>query len=99
MAKAKPFKQLTDKMPVESRARVQARVQKTLANMPLEELRTARNFTQAHLAKLLGVEQSAVSRMERRTDVYVSTLASFIEAMGGRLEIRAIFPEGQVTIN
>ena len=66
--------------------------------MPLEELRTARNITQTHLASLLNITQTSVSKMEKRTDMYVSTLRSFVQAMGGELEIRAIFPEGAVRI-
>jgi transcriptional regulator with XRE-family HTH domain len=67
--------------------------------MALDELRAARELTQTHLAELFGVSQGSISRLERRTDMYVSTLAKFIEAMGGQLEIRAVFPEGSVRIN
>ena len=66
--------------------------------MPLDELRAARDLTQEHLAKVLGVKQSAISKMERRADVYVSTLSDFIRAMGGELEIRTVFPDGVVRI-
>jgi hypothetical protein len=45
-----------------------------------------------------GVKQSAISKLERRADMYVSTLRHFIEAMGGQLEIRAVFPDGDVRI-
>ncbi len=45
--------------------------------MPLAELRNARQLTQEHLAKTLGKDQSVISKMERRTDIYVSTLADF----------------------
>ena len=55
-------------------------------------------MTQEHLSALLRVRQSAVSMLERRTDMYVSTLRHVIEAMGGQLEIRAVFPEGDVRI-
>jgi Helix-turn-helix domain len=50
------------------------------------------------LSTILGVKQSAISKLERRADMYVSTLRQFIEAMGGQLEIRAVFPEGDVRI-
>jgi transcriptional regulator with XRE-family HTH domain len=70
-----------------------------LKDMALDELRTAREMTQEHLAATLGVKQAAISRMERRTDVYVTTLARYIEALGGRLEIRAVFAEGDVRIH
>ena len=66
--------------------------------MALAELRAARDLTQEHLSDVLGVKQSAVSKLERRADMYVSTLRSFIKAMGGDLEIRAVFPDGAVRI-
>jgi transcriptional regulator with XRE-family HTH domain len=67
--------------------------------MALDELRSARQLTQEHLATVLGVKQSAISKMERRSDMYVSTLRSMIKAMGGSLEIEAVFPDGRVKID
>ena len=96
---AKKFKELEAKMSPESRARVKARVDKSIAEMPLDELREARQLTQEHLAQLLRVKQPAVSRMERRVDMYLSTLQTIVKAMGGELEIIARFPEGIVKIN
>jgi DNA-binding XRE family transcriptional regulator len=64
----------------------------------LNQLREARSLTQANLASVLGVNQGSVSKMEKRTDMYVSTLRSFIQAMGGQLQIKAVFPEGEVEI-
>ena len=55
-------------------------------------------MTQARLADIPGKDQSVISRIEKRADMYVSTLAEFIRAMGGELEIRAVFPEGSVRI-
>jgi transcriptional regulator with XRE-family HTH domain len=66
--------------------------------MALDELRQAREMTQVHLAKILGVNQAAVSKMERRADMYVTTLQDFVRAMGGELKITAKFPEGTVEI-
>jgi transcriptional regulator with XRE-family HTH domain len=66
--------------------------------MTLYQLREARNLTQVSLAKVLEINQGAVSRMEKRADMYVSTLRNFIQAMGGRLQVKAIFPEGEVEI-
>jgi transcriptional regulator with XRE-family HTH domain len=66
--------------------------------MALDELRAARKITQEHLAKILRVKQSSISKMEHRTDMYLSTLADFIRAMGGKLEIRAVFADGIVKI-
>jgi DNA-binding XRE family transcriptional regulator len=64
----------------------------------LNQLREARSLTQAYLASVLGVNQGSVSKMEKRTDMYISTLRSFIQAMGGQLQIKAVFPEGEVEI-
>lgn len=67
--------------------------------MPLAQLRRARELTQVQLATVLKVEQPAIAKLEQRTDTYVSTLRSYIEAMGGELRIQAVFPDGAVTIN
>jgi DNA-binding transcriptional regulator YiaG len=98
MAKARNFKELEAKMTPEARERVAARVKETLENVSLDQLRAARELTQEHLAELLHIKQASVSKMERRTDMYIGTLSKFIEAMGGRLEIRANFPDGAVCI-
>jgi transcriptional regulator with XRE-family HTH domain len=96
---AKNFKNLLAKMPREARNRAEAKARQMAEEMALDELREARQLTQEHLAGLLKINQSAVSKLERRTDMYVSTLHDFIRAMGGVLEIRAIFPEGTVRIS
>jgi DNA-binding XRE family transcriptional regulator len=64
----------------------------------LEELRKSRSITQARIAKLLQTNQGSVSRIERRTDIYISTLSQYVHALGGKLEIRAIFPDSEVRI-
>jgi transcriptional regulator with XRE-family HTH domain len=92
------FKELEAKMSPEAIARSDVRYVELKADMALEELRGALRLTQQQLAKTLNVDQSAISKLERRTDMYVSTLERFIEAMGGRLEIRAVFPTGAVRI-
>jgi transcriptional regulator with XRE-family HTH domain len=66
--------------------------------MALDELRTAREFTQAELSQVLRVDQGSISKLERRTDMYIGTLRRYIEAMGGSLQIRAVFPDGEVQI-
>jgi DNA-binding transcriptional regulator YiaG len=96
---AKNFNTLREKMSPESRERSRTLAAKYRAEMPLDELREAMNITQTHLAELLKVKQSAVSKMERRTDMYVSTLHHIIRAMGGQLKIIADFPDGAVEIN
>ncbi|MGH9440125.1 MAG: XRE family transcriptional regulator [Terriglobia bacterium] len=92
------FSELTKNWTPERRARVQAEAPKLIDEMPLHELRQARNLTQAQLAQSLHLDQPSVSKIERRTDMYISTLANFVEAMGGQLEIKAVFPDGEVRI-
>lgn len=69
-----------------------------LAEMPLNELRQARGLSQKMLAEILHVQQPSIAKMEKRTDMYLSTLRSHIEAMGGQLDIIARFPDGAVKI-
>lgn len=85
-------------MSPEAQARAKAKAQQMIAEMALDELREARALTQTELADILKINQAAVSKIERRADMYVSTLRNFIRALGGDLEIRARFPEGEVKI-
>ena len=96
---AKKFQELRAKMSVESQKRAAAKTQKLLSEMALDELREARKLTQEQLAQQLHVKQPSIARMERRADMYVSTLRGVIKAMGGEMEILAIFPDGRVRIN
>lgn len=96
---ARNFKELQAKMSPESRARSEAWAKQAIKNMPLVELRNARELTQVNLSKVLKVPQASISKMERRTDMYLSTLRSYIEAMGGHLELRATFPDGAVNVD
>ena len=64
-----------------------------MADMPLAELRQARQVTQQQLAEALKIKQASVSKMESRTDMYISTMRKYIQAMGGELEIVAKFPD------
>jgi len=95
---AKKFKDLRSKMSPESQVRMQEKTALMLKEMPLSELRQARKFSQEQLANILDVKQPAVAKIEKRTDMYITTLRRFIEAMGGNLEIKAHFPEGDVKI-
>ena len=63
--------------------------------MSLHQLRKARELTQTKIAEELHMGQGDVSKLERRTDMYVSTLASYLQAVGADLEIRAVFPDGR----
>lgn len=78
---------------------INTKTEMLLHEMPLQELRQARSMSQERLAEVLDTKQANISRIERRADMYVSTLRSYIEAMGGELNIVAKFPDGQVQIN
>ena len=95
---ARKFKELLDRMPPERRARIKARANGLRAEMALYELREARRLTQEQLAQRLHVRQPAIAKIERRADMYLSTLRGVIQAMGGKMEILAVFPDGKVTI-
>jgi len=96
---ASKFSQLRESMAPESRSRAAAKARTMLAEIPLHELRKARGLSQKTLAELLHVQQPAVARLEKRTDMYISTLRNHIQAMGGELEIVARFSEGAVRIS
>jgi transcriptional regulator with XRE-family HTH domain len=96
---AKKFAELRAKMKPESRAKATMLAQKYEKEMALDELREARKMTQEHLASLLNIKQPAIAKMERRTDLYLSTIQAIVKAMGGRLIIEAVFPDGRVEIN
>jgi ribosome-binding protein aMBF1 (putative translation factor) len=92
------FSELRDSMSPSARSRAKARAQAMIDEMALGELRRARGLSQEALATSLHVKQPSIAKLEQRTDMYISTLRSTIEAMGGKLEIVAKFPEGDVKI-
>ena len=95
----KPFNVLRKKMSTEAQKKAQKKATILLKEMPLQELRQAYHLSQERLAEILETKQANVSRIERRTDMYISTLRSYIEAMGGELNIVAKFSNGVVYIN
>lgn len=98
MAGHKPFSELTKGFSPARRRRVNEMARQMLAQMPLHELRRTRALTQQELAEKLNVNQPAVSKMEQRSDTNISSLRSYVEAVGGKLKITAEFPEGEVGI-
>ncbi len=96
---ANKFKNLRSGMSPDAQSRSEAKAQALLDQMPLNELRQARGLSQKMLAELLHVQQPSIAKLEKRTDMYLSTLRSHIEAMGGELEVVARFPEGIVKIS
>ncbi|MGD1062893.1 MAG: XRE family transcriptional regulator [Terracidiphilus sp.] len=96
---AHKWSELEAKMGPERVAAARARARKIIEEMPLQQLRNAREMTQTRLAEVLEMDQGNISKLEKRTDMYLSTLRSYVEAMGGALEIRAVFPDGEVKID
>ncbi|HEX2889207.1 XRE family transcriptional regulator [Vineibacter terrae] len=94
----RPFKELTQRFSAQRRARVAAKAAAPREAMTLEELRKAHELSQEQLAELLCVGQPAVAKLEKRTDMHVSNLRRYIEALGGTLEITAHFADGRVAI-
>lgn len=96
---ARKYSELRAKMAPTARAQAEEQTHQILKEMPLQELRQARKMSQQQMAKSLHTNQSNVSRIEKRTDMYISTLRGVIKAMGGDLEVVAKFPDGSVRIN
>lgn len=77
-----------------ARARMEAEASRLSGELHLAQLRKARGLTQETVAELLGVSQAEVSKMERRSELYIGTLRKFIEAMNGELVLAARFADG-----
>lgn len=99
MARQKLADLVAKTMSPDSQARAKARTERLIAEMPLDELRHARKLSQTRLAEIMETTQPEISKIEHRTDLYLSTLRSYIEAMGGALEVVARFPDGVVKIS
>ena len=78
----------------ERRAHVEARTKAQIEEeLTMRDLRQAEHLTQQRMAELMGMEQENVSRLERRADLLLSTLSSYVSAMGGKLRLVAEFPD------
>lgn len=96
----KNINELINDLPMEDRARVKARTEQLIGEeMALQHLRKARCFTQARIAETLGIGQEGVSKIENRSDLLISTLQSYVEAMGGSLKLLVQFPDGMATLS
>ena len=90
----KTLKERLSKLPAGRRAKVEARAAELLAEeMSLKDLRKARELTQEHMAELLGIGQEGISRLEKRSDLLISTLRNYLARMGGQLELVVRFPD------
>ena len=90
----KTYEELMTELSPERRARVEARTAELIAEeKSLRDLRQARQLTQQHMAKKLGVRQHSISRLEQRSDMLLSTLRAYVGKMGGELVLTARFPD------
>ncbi|AUB83516.1 helix-turn-helix domain-containing protein [Candidatus Thiodictyon syntrophicum] len=90
----KNLQDLMNALPPERRAKVEERATALIAEeMTLRDLRKARDLTQERVAELLGMGQDSISRLENRADMLLSTLRSYVDAMGGSLELLVRFPD------
>jgi len=87
---AKNLDQILNTLPVSRRGKIEARAAELAT---LKDLRVAMRKTQVELAETLHVGQESISRLEKRSDMLLSTLRSYVEAMGGKLELVAQFPD------
>lgn len=85
---------IVKKLSSAQRKKIEARAAQLIAEeMTLRELRQARKLTQVRVAKALGITQDSVSRLEKRSDLLLSTLRKTVEAMGGSLSLVTEFPD------
>lgn len=88
------LKQRMEQLPAKRRAKVEKHAQELIAEeMTLKDLRRALDLTQERMAEMLDIGQDSVSRLEKRSDLLLSTLRSYVAAMGGSLELIARFPD------
>ncbi|MCI5121512.1 MAG: XRE family transcriptional regulator [Candidatus Electrothrix sp. AUS4] len=76
-------------------ADIRSKSQEKIASIRLQQVRKSQHITQKELAQALGLSQSALSELERRPNITLGTLHRYIEALGGKLEINAVFQEGK----
>ena len=98
MAGHRKFSTLREKMTAAQRERAQTRVKELQTEMLLSELRKFAGQTQQGLADELGVSQPCLSRMENQSDMQIGTLGRIVESLGGRLELIARMPAGDVVL-
>ena len=90
----KSLKEKLTALPEARRERIQAEADRLYDEyLTLQDLRKARKLTQAQLAEVLNIRQASVAQMEKRSDLMLSTLRSYVEAMGGRLSLKVEFSD------
>ena len=94
----RPFRELTKILSPERKLRIAAKAAVLSEAMSLEQLREARALTQEDVVGALDIGQPAVAKAEQRSDMHVSSLRRYIEALGGSLELTAKFPDATVVL-
>jgi len=88
------LEEILNEMPEDRRRRIEQRAAELIAEeLNLRELRRLRKLTQARLSRKLKIGQEGVSRIEKRTDLYISTLRSYVEGVGGKLSLVVELPD------
>lgn len=88
------LERILQSLPEERRQRIEQRAAELIAEeLTLREMRRARKLTQARLSKKLKIGQEGVSRIEKRSDLYLSTLRSYVEGLGGKLKLVVELPD------
>jgi transcriptional regulator with XRE-family HTH domain len=100
MSGHRPWSEISKKLRAdpERRARIEQREQAIEAELTISQLREALGVTQENVAERMNVTQSNISHFERNPNIFLRSLAAYVEALGGRLEVRAVFPEQVVTL-
>jgi len=93
------FKELVAQMPPERRTRAEVKAKEIIADMLLAEIRKQMGLTQKQLAKELNITQPTLSKVESQEDMQIGTLSRIIEALGGKLELIAHLPGGDVRLS
>jgi len=87
------LEEILNQMPEERRARIFKRADEIRQEINLREMRRLRKITQTRLSKKLRIGQEGISRIERRADLYLSTLRNYVEGVGGKLSLVVEFPD------
>lgn len=90
--------EIINEMPKERRALIYQRAREIRDELDLRELRRLRKLTQARLSKKLKIGQEGISRIEKRSDLYLSTLRSYVKGVGGELTLMVKFPDSPPVI-
>lgn len=91
-----PYEDILARLPREQQRKIKARAAELIAEeYALRDLRRAKHLTQSDVAEHLGGRQVYISRLEKRSDMKLSTLREYVKALGGELQVMVTFPEGE----